>query len=98
MPGSARGRAPVAMMMFLACRCPRPARSSARSLRLDRLLGRRHLDLAGAGHLGLAPDDVDLVLLHQELTPLFICAAIPRERLTIGLEVEAELFRRSLRP
>jgi hypothetical protein len=68
MPGSARGRAPVATMMCLACVGALALRALRRRvLRLHGLLGRlADLDLAGLGELRLAPDHVDLVLLHQK--------------------------------
>src|SRR6185437_10562173 len=72
--------------------------------RAERILGRRHLrlhgglfgrldlDLAGAGQHRLAPDGVDLVLLHEELDAVVhLRRDLPRA-LDGGVEVDAELF------
>ena len=90
MPGSTRGRAPVAMMMCLAVIVPfAPGVLGQRRLRLHRRLRRLgNHDLAGLGQLRLAPDHVDLVLLHQEadaaVHALGDAARAPDDRLDVG--------------
>src|SRR5690606_25813870 len=60
-------------------------------LRLDRLFpGRFDLDLAGLGDGGFAPDDIDLVLLHQELHAVVHAARDAARALDDGVDVEIE--------
>src|SRR5690606_32514857 len=61
-------------------------------LRLYRLLARlADLDLAGRGDRRLAPDDVDLVLLHEELDAVVHLSGDAAGALDDGSDVEAEL-------
>src|SRR5690606_29092499 len=63
-----------------------------RVLRLHRLLARlADLDLAGRGDRRLAPDDVDLVLLHEELDAVVHLAGNAAGALDDGIDVETEL-------
>ena len=63
------------------------------ALRLDDLLfGGRDLDLTRLGDGRFAPDDVDLVLLHEELDAIVHLRGNGARTLDDAVEVEAELF------
>ena len=93
MPGSARGRAPVATMICLAvvgalAQCV----LRDRTLRLDDCLGGLgNNDLVCLSELCLAPDHIDLVLLHQEGNAAVHALGDAARTLDDGLQVRRNL-------